>query len=149
MEDLIPLLIVEVPLVASLWFFHKRSGRPTRPLRAATSVMVATAILLLAGSTGYNLNALDATAAGTPWTGAVLCCGGKSALASRCCQSLRITGARESSLSACACSDGCRRMSGANEPQTSTQAGQQEDPQWRTILPGDIEWMPYRITVFC
>jgi hypothetical protein len=72
MEDLIPLLIVEVPLVASLWFFHKRSGRPTRPLRAATSVMVATAILLLAGSTGYNLNALDATAAGTPWTGAVL-----------------------------------------------------------------------------
>jgi len=36
---------------------------------------------------------------------------------------------------------------GSDEPQTSTPADQHEDPQLRTILPDDIEWMPYRITV--
>lgn len=36
---------------------------------------------------------------------------------------------------------------GSDKPQTSTPPGQHEDPQLRTILPDDIEWMPYRITV--
>jgi hypothetical protein len=72
MEVVIPLSIVGGSLVAFSWFFHNPSGRPARPLSVAATWTLATAIHLVGGLTGYNLNAADANAAGTHWTGTVI-----------------------------------------------------------------------------
>ena len=62
MEELAPFLVVVVPLAALSWFLGRRSGRRAHnPLWSAFTA-----------TSGYNLNAPDAAAAGTPWSGRVL-----------------------------------------------------------------------------
>ena len=73
MDDLIPFLVVAGPLSALGWFWHRRSpGRANHPLWPAFNATAAAAILILAGTTGYNLNAADAARDGTFWSGTVL-----------------------------------------------------------------------------
>jgi hypothetical protein len=73
MDDLMPFLIVVAPLIASAWFLHKRFGRrASHPLWPAFSATAGAAMHIVAGTAGYNLNALDAAAAGTPWSSTVI-----------------------------------------------------------------------------
>jgi hypothetical protein len=70
MDELLPFLFVAVPIMALAWFFYTRSShRASHPLWPAFTVTAGAAIHLVAGTWGYNLNALDAAAAGTPWSG--------------------------------------------------------------------------------
>ena len=73
MEDIIPFLVFVVPLAASAWFLNKRSRhRGTHPLWPALGATTGATLLMVAGAVGYNLHALDANAAGTPWSGTVI-----------------------------------------------------------------------------
>lgn len=76
MEDLVELLVpflVAAPFVALGWFLRKRSGRQSsHPLWPAFNATAGAAVFIWAGTAGYNLNALDANAAGTPWAGTVI-----------------------------------------------------------------------------
>jgi len=68
-----PFLFVVAPLTALAWFLHRRSRhRGEHPLWPAFSATAGAAIHLFAGAVGYNLNALDANAAGTPWSDTVI-----------------------------------------------------------------------------
>jgi len=73
MKDLVPFLVVVGPLAALSWFLVRRSGRQTHRLFwPAFTATAAAGVFVVAGIFGYNLNALDAAAAGTPWSGRVL-----------------------------------------------------------------------------
>jgi tellurite resistance protein TehA-like permease len=73
MDELMPFLIVAAPLIALGWFLHRRSShRGKHPLWPAFSATAGVAVFLFAGAVGYNLNAADANAAGTPWSGKVI-----------------------------------------------------------------------------
>ena len=73
MEDMIPFLVFVVPLAASAWFLHSRSShRGKHPLWPALGATTGAALLIVAGAVGYNLDALDANADGTPWSGSVI-----------------------------------------------------------------------------
>jgi len=73
MEELLPFLIVVAPLAALAWFLHKRSGRrASHPLWPAFNATAGAAVFIVAGAAGYDLNAPDAAAAGTPWSGTVI-----------------------------------------------------------------------------
>jgi len=71
MDELMPFLTWAVPFAALGWLLHRRFGRQENhhPLWPAFNATAGAAALMLAGITGYNLNALDAVAAGTPWSG--------------------------------------------------------------------------------
>ena len=73
MDDLIPFLVVVGPLSVLGWFLHRRSPRrANHPLWPAFNATAGAAILILAGTTGYNLNVPDAARDGTPWANTVL-----------------------------------------------------------------------------
>lgn len=73
MDELLPFLTVSVPLAALAWIVHRRFGpRESHPLWPAFNATAGAAALIVAGTTGYNLNMLDRAAAGTPWAGAVI-----------------------------------------------------------------------------
>ncbi len=73
MDELMPFLTWAIPFAALGWIIHKRYGRrESHPLWPAFNATAGAAVLIVAGATGYNLNALDANAAGTPWAGTVL-----------------------------------------------------------------------------
>jgi hypothetical protein len=69
MDELMPFLAFTVPVTAVAWWLHRRSpDRGKHPLWPAFSATAVAAIHLVAGAAGYNLNALDANAAGTRWS---------------------------------------------------------------------------------
>jgi drug/metabolite transporter (DMT)-like permease len=73
MGELMPFLIVAAPLMALAWFLHRRSShRGKHPLWPAFSAAAGAVMFLFAGAVGYKLNAADANAAGTPWSGTVI-----------------------------------------------------------------------------
>ena len=73
MEDMIPFLVFFVPLAASAWFLHRRSRhRGKHPLWPAFSTTAGAALFMVVGAAGYNLDTLDANAAGTRWSGTVI-----------------------------------------------------------------------------
>jgi hypothetical protein len=73
MDEMLPFLFFVVPLVALVWFLHKRFGRrASHPLWPAFNATAGAAIFIVAGTVGYNLNAADAAAAGTPWSSTVI-----------------------------------------------------------------------------
>jgi hypothetical protein len=73
MEDMVLFLLSVTPLAASAWFLHKRSRhRGKHPLWPALGATSVAGLLMVAGVMGYNLDALDANAAGTPWSGTVI-----------------------------------------------------------------------------
>ena len=94
MDDLIPLLVVVGPVSALAWFMHRRSAAGAdHPLWPAFNATAGAAILILAGTTGYNLNMPDAARDGTS-VGEHRAAGGNSGLASLWSQSPSTTGAR-------------------------------------------------------
>src|SRR4051812_48660593 len=73
MSKAVEFLSVAGPLFAVSWWLSRRSAESQRhALWPAFSATAVSAILLIAGFTGYNLNALDAAAAGTHWRGDVI-----------------------------------------------------------------------------
>ena len=73
LEDIIPFLAFVAPLAASAWLLNKRSRhRGKHPLWPALGATTGATLLMVAGAVGYNLHALDANAAGTPWSGTVI-----------------------------------------------------------------------------
>jgi hypothetical protein len=73
MQNLVPFLVVVGPLVVLTWLLGRRGGRREQhPLWPALFWTLAAAILVIAGTFGYNLNAADAMAAGTHWSDRVI-----------------------------------------------------------------------------